>query len=80
MAKKQQNLIQAEADLLLLLEKILQESGNPEGFDASSWLKQWLSSPNPALNFATPNSYLGTSKGRSLVAGILEKMQSGAFA
>lgn len=80
MAKKHSNRAQAEADLLQLVEKVIQESGNPDISNASAWLKRWLSTPNPALNAATPNSYLGTKKGRSLVAGLLVKMQSGAFA
>ena len=80
LAKKHSNRTQAEADLLRLVEKVIQESGDAESFNASAWLKRWLSTPNPALNSATPNSYLGTKEGRSLVAGLLEKMQSGAFA
>ena len=80
MTKRQSNLAQAEADLLRLVERIIQESGNGEGFNASAWLKRWLSDPNPALNYATPNSYMGTTEGRDLVAGLLMKMQSGAFA
>lgn len=80
MAKKQSNRAQAEADLLRIVEKIIQESGNAESFNASAWLKRWLSAPNSALNSATPISYMGTTEGRSLVARLLEKMQSGAFA
>lgn len=80
LGKKKSNRTQAEADLLRLVEKVIQESGDAESFNASAWLKRWLSTPNPALNSATPNSYLGTKEGRSLVAGLLEKMQSGAFA
>jgi len=80
LAKKHSNRAQAEADLLRLIEKIIQESGDAESFNASAWLKRWLSAPNPALNSATPNSHMGTKEGRSLVAGLLEKMQSGAFA
>lgn len=80
LATKQSNCAQAEADLLRLLEKIIQESGNGESFNASAWLKRWLSSPNPGLNSATPDSYMGTAEGRELVAGLLQKMQSGAFA
>lgn len=81
LAKKQSNRAQAEVDLLRLVEKIIQESsGGAEGFNASVWLNRWLSAPNPALNFATPNSFMSTKEGRSLVASLLEKMQSGAFA
>lgn len=80
LAAKQSNRAQAEADLLRLVERMIQESGNGESFIASAWLKRWLSAPNPALDSATPNSYMSTIEGRRLVAGLLEKMQSGAFA
>lgn len=80
LAKKHSSRAQAEADLLRLVEKVIQESGDVESFNASAWLKRWLAAPNPALNAATPNSYLGTKEGRILIAGLLEKMQSGAFA
>ena len=80
LAKKHVNRAQAEADLLRLVEKVIQEFGDAESFNANAWLKRWLAAPNPALNSATPNSYMGTKEGRSLVAGLLEKMQSGAFA
>ncbi len=80
MAKNRSERAQAEADLLRLVEKMVQESGTAEGFDASAWLKRWMSSPHPALNAATPKSYMGTEEGRARVTGLLEKMQSGAYA
>jgi uncharacterized protein (DUF2384 family) len=80
LAKKHVNRAQAEADLLRLVEKVIQESGDAESFNPNAWLKRWLAAPNPALNSATPNSYMGTKEGRSMVAGLLEKIQSGAFA
>lgn len=80
LAKKQSNRNRAEEDLLLLVEKMIQESGDAESFNARVWLKGWLSAPNPALNFNMPNSYLGTKEGEILIADLLKKMQSGAFA
>lgn len=80
MAKNQSKRVQAEAELLRVLEQMIQESGNAEGFDARAWLKRWLSLPHPALNGATPKSYLGDDEGRRVVNGLLVKMQSGAYA
>lgn len=80
MAKNRSERIQAEADLVRLVEKMIQESGNAEGFDGRAWLKRWMASPHPALNGATPKSYMDTEKHRRLVSGLLEKMQSGAYA
>lgn len=79
MANNRTERIQAEADALRLVEKMVQESGNADGFDAKVWLKLWLSSPLPALNAATPRSCMGTKEGRKLVIGLLQKMQSGAY-
>lgn len=69
-----------QADLLKQVEQIFQESGTVLHFDSADWLTAWLAAPNPALNGAPPNSYLKTAEGRALVAGLLQKMQSGAFA
>jgi len=69
----------AQADLLKLVEQILRESGTALHFDGADWLAAWLATPNPALNGAAPKSYLNTAEGRALVAGLLQKMQSGAF-
>jgi len=80
LAAKQSHRAQSEAALLCLVDRMIQESGNGESFNASAWLKRWLSDPNPALNYATPNSYMGTTEGRDLVSALLMKMQSGGFA
>ena len=80
MAKKQNDRLQAEAELVRLVEKMVCESGNPEGFDARVWLKHWMASPILALQGATPASYMKTEDGRKLVAQLLTMMQSGAYA
>lgn len=43
LAKKHSNRAQAETDLLRLVEKILQESGDAENFNASAWLQATVS-------------------------------------
>lgn len=79
MAKKQNGRLLAEAELIQSVERMVQESGNPEGFDARAWLKRWMASPIPALNGATPASYMNTEDGRKLVTQLLAMMQSGAY-
>lgn len=66
--------------LVGIVQTMVQESGDPEGFDASHWLGTWLSGPLPALAGATPASYLDTFEGQKLVADLLAMMQSGAYA
>lgn len=80
MAKNRSERIQAEADLVRFVEKMIQDSGNAEGFDARAWLELWMASPHPALKGATPKSYMDTEKRRRVVTGLLEKLQSGAYA
>lgn len=66
--------------LVGLVQSMVEESGDPEGFDAARWLSAWLSRPLPALGGATPASYMDTFEGQKLVAGLLSMMQSGAYA
>lgn len=68
------------ASLVGQLQAIVEESGDPEGFDATLWLSQWLREPLSALGGAKPLSLLDTMEGQSLVADTLAKVQSGAFA
>lgn len=62
------------------LEAIVEESGNGEGFDAASWLSNWLREPMSALGGAKPLSLLDTMEGQAMVADVLAKVQSGAYA
>ncbi len=68
------------AELLGQVEAMVEESGNPEGFDARTWLANWLRRPVPALGGAKPLEYLDTMKGQMLVSKLLQQMQTGAFA
>jgi uncharacterized protein (DUF2384 family) len=62
------------------LEMIVAESGNPEGFDASEWISNWLSEPLPALGGEKPINFLDTMEGQDLVSDALARIQSGAYA
>jgi putative toxin-antitoxin system antitoxin component (TIGR02293 family) len=66
--------------LIGIVEDMVDESGNPSGFDAARWLAGWMTRPLPALAGATPASYMDTFEGQKLVAGLLAMMQSGAYA
>lgn len=62
------------------VEVMVAESGVPEGFSAAHWVAQWLEEPSPALGNARPADYMDTVEGQEMVAGLLLKMQTGAYA
>lgn len=70
----------AVAGLLSQLEAIVEESGNPTGFDAGAWLSAWLREPLPALGGERPIDLLETMEGEALVSQKLAQIQSGAYA
>lgn len=66
--------------LVDLLQGIVDESGNPVGFDASRWVEEWLEQPLPALGGKAPSKYMRSASGRKAVASLLTQAQSGAYA
>ncbi len=68
------------ASLIGKAQSMVEESGNPDGFDAARWVANWLSKPLPALGGATPASYMDTFEGQKLVSELLSMGQSGAYA
>ena len=60
-AKQDQTLSPSESERVIgfarlvgQLEAVIQESGDPEGFDAAAWMSRWLKDPVPALGGARP--------------------------
>jgi putative toxin-antitoxin system antitoxin component (TIGR02293 family) len=68
------------ARLVGQLEAMIQDSGEPAGFDARAWMAQWLSEPLPALGGVRPADMMDTMEGQGLVSAALAKIQSGAYA
>jgi len=66
--------------LIGMVHAMVQQSGDPAGFDAARWVAGWLASPVPALAGATPASYMDTIEGQRLVAELLARTQSGVYA
>ena len=56
------------------------ESGEPQDFNAARWFAKWIEQPLPALANAKPSDYLDTLTGQRLVSSLLAKIQSGAYA
>lgn len=65
--------------LVALVERIVQESGNPADFDAAKWTTAWLGETNTALGGRKPSEYLDSKEGCAIVKGLVPRMQSGAY-
>ncbi len=68
------------ARLIGQVQAMVQESGNPEGFNAAQWVSQWLEEPLAALGGQRPVELLDTAEGQAIVSNLLARMQSGAYA
>jgi putative toxin-antitoxin system antitoxin component (TIGR02293 family) len=68
------------AKLVGQVQAMVNESGDATGFDAARWVAGWLEKPMPALAGHTPGEYMDTAEGQQMVAGLLERARSGAFA
>jgi putative toxin-antitoxin system antitoxin component (TIGR02293 family) len=66
--------------LIGMVQAMVEQSGDPAGFNAARWVSGWLTTPLPALAGATPASYMDTFEGQKLVAELLSMSQSGAYA
>jgi putative toxin-antitoxin system antitoxin component (TIGR02293 family) len=68
------------ARLVGQVQSMVEESGNPEGFDAAHWVANWLEQPLPALGGRPPAELMDTPDGQALVSDLVARMQSGAYA
>jgi putative toxin-antitoxin system antitoxin component (TIGR02293 family) len=68
------------SNLIGQVQTMVEQSGDPNGFDAAKWVANWLEQPNPALAGESPASYMDTMEGQKLVSNLLAMMQSGAYA
>jgi hypothetical protein len=66
--------------LIDLVQQIVMESGNPEGFSAQAWLQEWLAAPLPAFGNRCPWDVLREPDGLTLVQATLLQIQKGSFA
>ncbi|AJY38057.1 MULTISPECIES: antitoxin Xre/MbcA/ParS toxin-binding domain-containing protein [Burkholderia] len=62
------------------VQSMVEESGEPAGFDAAHWVAQWIERTNPALGGRKPAELMDTVAGQELVGAVLARMQSGAYA
>lgn len=62
------------------VEVMMAESGAVADFNAARWVGEWIEQPSPALGGATPAQYMDTIEGQEMIAALLARMQSGAYA
>lgn len=62
------------------VQAMVEESGDPRGFDAAAWVAAWLGRPLPALGGQKPEDLMDTAEGQRLVGDLLARIQSGAYA
>lgn len=62
------------------VQAMVNEAGNPEGFDAATWLANWMEQGLPALGGRKPSEYMDTAVGQALVSQLLDQIRSGAYA
>ena len=67
------------ASLVAQVQTMVEQSGNPEGFDAAKWVGRWIDRPLPALGGQKPADLMDTPDGRALVFNIVAGMQSGTY-
>ncbi len=65
--------------LVALVQRVVDDSGDPVGFNALAWTTNWLHRPVPALGGACPAEYMATPEGRALFRTLIMRMQSGAY-
>jgi hypothetical protein len=61
-------------------ERVVIESGDPNGFDAAAWVRRWITKPNSALGSRCPYEFFDDADGRARIVQLLAMAQSGAFA
>ena len=61
-------------------QTLVEQSGDSEGFDAAQWVANWLEEPMPALQGRRPAEFMDTAEGQAIVANLLQRAQSGAYA
>ena len=68
------------ARLVGQVQTLVEQSGDSEGFDAAQWVANWLEEPMPALQGRRPAEFMDTAEGQAIVANLLQRAQSGAYA
>lgn len=68
------------ARLVGQVQAMVEESGDPAGFNAAQWVARWLEEPLAALGGRSPGQLMDTAEGQAIVSNVLARAQSGAYA
>lgn len=68
------------ARLVGQVQAMVNESGDPNGFNAAEWVARWLEAPLAALGGQRPVELMDTTEGQAIVSNLLARVQSGAYA
>ena len=68
------------ARLIGQVQALVDESGDPTGFNAAEWVARWLEEPLAALAGQRPVELMDTTEGQTIVSNLLLRIQSGAYA
>ncbi|MBU1350541.1 MAG: DUF2384 domain-containing protein [Gammaproteobacteria bacterium] len=66
-------------NLTEVVQRMVNESGEPSGFDAGSWLEHWLTGVVPALGDRRPIDVLKEPGGLEVLRTLLLRAQYSAF-
>lgn len=67
------------ARLVGQVQRMVEQSGRPEGFDAAEWTARWLDRCIPALGGMRPAELMDTAEGQGLVSTLLARAQAGSY-
>jgi putative toxin-antitoxin system antitoxin component (TIGR02293 family) len=80
LSKEESERVLGIARLVGQVEAMVEESGDPTGFNAAQWVAGWLEEPLAALGGRKPGDLMDTAEGQSIVSNVLARAQSGAYA
>ncbi|PLC50266.1 hypothetical protein CR159_09395 [Pollutimonas subterranea] len=79
LSQEQSERLFGAAKLIGQVQTMVEESGDPQGFDAAQWFAEWLDTPLKALSGKPPACFMDTAEGRDLLSKLLATAQSGAY-
>ena len=65
--------------LIAQVQNLVEECGDPEGFDAAEWLGTWAFSPNDSLGGHRPADYFDTVVGQEVISNLLSAIRYGIY-
>lgn len=66
-------------ELVELVQKMVEESGNSVDFNARIWVEAWITKPSFALGGRRPCDFFSTRGGIAIIKNKLKQIQSGSY-